>query len=85
MKSMTIHGIDKQLADMIKARADAEGLSMNKTIKKILETALGIKPRPDQSNIDDFKEFSGVWDESDVKEFNERTADTRTVNPEDWQ
>ncbi|MFH1980508.1 MAG: hypothetical protein ABIL58_01570 [Pseudomonadota bacterium] len=85
MKSMTIHGIDKQLADMIKARAVAEGLSINRTIKQILETALGIKPRPQDQNIDDFKEFCGVWGEADLKAFKERTADTRAVNPEDWR
>ena len=85
MKSMTIHGIDKQLADMIKARAEAEGLSVNKTIKQILETSLGIKPQPQHKNIDDFKEFCGVWSEADLKEFKELTSDTRAVNPEDWQ
>ena len=85
MKSMTIHGIDKQLADMIKARAEAEGLSVNKTIKQILETSLGIKPQPQNKNIDDFKEFCGVWSEADLKEFKELTSDTRAVNPEDWQ
>lgn len=85
MKSMTIHGIDKQLADMIKARAEAEGLSINKTIKKILETALGIKLAPNHKNMNDFKEFCGIWSEADLKEFKEQTADARTVDTEDWQ
>lgn len=84
MKSMTIHGIDKQLEDMIKAKAEAEGLSINKTIKKILEIALGIKPQPHQKNIDDFREFCGAWNEDDLKVFEEQTADTRTVNPKEW-
>lgn len=85
MKSMTIHGIDKQLADMIKAKAQSEGLSVNKTIKKLLETALGIKPAPQQKNLDDFKEFCGVWSETDLTEFNEKTSETRSIDQEDWQ
>ena len=43
---MTIHGIDDHLEKMIRFKAEAEGLSLNKTIKKLLETALGIKPQP---------------------------------------
>lgn len=85
MKSMTIHGIDKQLEKLIKAKAQAEGLSVNKTIKQILETALGVKPPLQHKNIDDFKEFCGVWSEADLKEFEEKTADTRNVDTEDWQ
>ena len=85
MKSMTIHGIDDQLAELIKSKARADGLSINKTLKKIIETSLGVKPRPEKKNLKDFQEFSGVWNDSDLEEFEENTAATRVVNPEDWQ
>lgn len=85
MKSMTIHGIDDQLAKLIKARAKAEGLSVNKTLKKLLEISLGVKPQPEKKNLKDFKEFSGVWDEEDLSEFEENTSSSRTIDPEDWQ
>ncbi len=85
MKSMTIHGIDKQLADLIKARAEAEGLSINKTIKKLLEAALGIKPPPDRKYLDEFQEFSGQWTNADLEEFETNTADMNVVDPGDWQ
>ncbi len=32
MKSITIHGIDEQLANLIKSKAESEGLSINKTV-----------------------------------------------------
>jgi hypothetical protein len=85
MKSMTVHGIDKQLAELIKSKAESEGLSINKTIKQLLETALGIKPRPPQKNLNDFKEFCGIWTEADLKEFEENTSDTSAIDPEDWR
>ncbi len=85
MRSMTIHGIDDQLAELIKSKAESEGLSINKTIKKLLETSLGIKPPPQHKNLDDFKEFCGLWTEADLREFEERTSDTRAVDPEHWQ
>ena len=85
MKSMTIHGIDKQLEDLIKSKAKSEGQSINKTIKRLLETSLGIKPQPSRKNLDEFKEFSGVWSREDLKVFEEKTARLRTVDKEDWQ
>lgn len=85
MKSITIHGIDDQLAELIKSRAEFEGLSINKTVKKILEAALGVKPAPKQTYMEDFKEFSGVWNDSDLKEFEANTSDTNAIDPEDWQ
>lgn len=85
MKSMTIHGIDDHLAELIKAKAKSEGLSINKTLKNLIEISLGVKPRPDKKNLKDFKEFSGVWTEEDVKEFEDNTADMRIIDSEDWQ
>jgi hypothetical protein len=85
MKSMTIHGVDKQLEDLIKARAEAEGASINKTIKKLLEAALGIRPRDLQKNLNDFKEFCGLWTDADLKEFEDRLADARAIDAEEWQ
>jgi hypothetical protein len=85
MKSMTIHGIDSQLAELIKSKAESEGLSINKTIKKILETALGVKPQPPHQNMDEFREFCGVWTDDELKAFEENTSAIRVVDSEDWQ
>jgi hypothetical protein len=82
---MTIHGIDDQLAELIKSKAESEGLSINKTVKKLLEISLGVKPMPDRKNIDDFKEFCGLWTDEDFKKFEDTTSDTRKVDPEDWE
>lgn len=85
MKSITIHGIDDFLAERIKAKAESEGTSVNRTVKKLLEISLGIKSRPEKCNIKDFQEFSGLWTESDLKEFEDNTKGSRVVDPEDWQ
>lgn len=85
MKSITIHGVDKQLAELIKSRAESEGLSVNKTIKKLLETSLGIKPQADKKNLNDFKEFCGLWTDEDLTEFQEKTSDMRKINKKDWR
>ena len=75
MKSITIHGIDAPLAELLKSRAQAEGLSINKTVIKILEESLGVKPRVKGKNRKDFEEFCGIWTRSELKEFEENTID----------
>ncbi len=85
MKSITIHGIDDPLAELIKSRAQAEGLSINKTVKKLLEESLGVKPRTKSINRGDFEEFCGIWSDSDLAEFEEKTKDLGNINNEDWK
>ena len=77
MKSFTIHGVEKPMADLIKDKAESEGLSINKTIKKILEEYLGVKPQPDMKNLRDFQAFCGLWTQDDLAEFENMTADLR--------
>jgi hypothetical protein len=85
MKSITIHGIDDPLAKLIKSKAQSEGLSINKTVKKLLEESLGVKPCNKGINRSDFEEFFGIWSESERIEFEDRTDELRNVNYEDWQ
>ena len=41
MKSITIHKVEDPIVELIKQRADAEGISVNRVVKKLLEEALG--------------------------------------------
>ena len=84
MKSITIHNIDEPLAKLIKSKARSESMSVNKTIKKILETSFGIKPRGSDAKRADFEEFCGMWSENDLAEFEERTKEFRKIDSGDW-
>jgi hypothetical protein len=85
MKAITIHAIDKQLADLIKSKTQSEGLRINKTVKKILKTSLGLEPSIKKKNGHDFKEFWGSWTKVDHDEFKEQTADLRKIDKWEWQ
>jgi hypothetical protein len=85
MKSITIHGIDEPLAELIKSRAQSEGLSINKTVKKLLEESLGVKPHASGLHRSDFEEFCGIWSESELAEFEENSSDLRDIDSEDWK
>ena len=85
MKSLTVHGVEEPLATLIKAKAESEGLSINKTIKKLQEECLGVKPQPDQKNLRDFETFCGLWTKDDLDEFEKKTSDLREIDDADWQ
>lgn len=85
MKSITIHGIDEITSQQLQKISSQMGLSLNKTIKKILQEALGIKPAEISSRRSDFEEFCGVWTNEDLQEFNKAVKPLRQINPEDWK
>ena len=55
MKSITIHGIDDITSRQLQIISERMGLSLNKTIKRILQEALGIKPAEISSRRGDFE------------------------------
>ncbi len=85
MKSITIHGIDDITSQQLQIVAEKLGLSLNKTIKRIIQEALGIKPAEISSRRSDFEEFCGIWSEDDLQEFTDIIKPLRQVNPEDWK
>ncbi|MCA1792819.1 MAG: hypothetical protein ABR534_04395 [Desulfotignum sp.] len=85
MKSITIHGLEEPLWSLVKSKAEFEGLSLNKTIKKLLEKSLGIS-RPEENNRkNEFKQFLGCWSKTDLDEFNTAISDIEQINPKDWR
>jgi hypothetical protein len=85
MKSITIHGVEDQLAARLKQTAESWGTSMNRTIKRLLEEALGMKPRPPGHNREQFQAFCGAWSSDDLGEFRRATAELERVDDGDWQ
>ncbi|MEW5816346.1 MAG: hypothetical protein AB1798_13230 [Spirochaetota bacterium] len=44
MKSFTVHNIDDNLVNKITEKAHSQGMSINKTIKMLLQEAVGLIP-----------------------------------------
>ncbi len=85
MKSITIHGLDEHLDRAIRNLAVREGLSLNKTIKKVLCKALGLDNQGRETRREQFTDLFGTWTKQDIKEFQENTADFSQVDLSDWQ
>ena len=54
MKSITIHNLEDRLVAMIERIADQEGNSLNKTIKGLLASALGLDPKGNDKRKEEF-------------------------------
>jgi hypothetical protein len=85
MKSITIHGIDEPLWAMLKSKSQADGVSLNRVIKALLEVSLGITPKVDQERKLEFQSFCGVWSDTDLQEFETARAACEKIDEADWQ
>ena len=84
MKSITIHGIDKETEKLIKERAKSAGTSVNKIVKELLAKALGLG-KDKNDHRDEFLDLFGVWTEDDEEQFLETVKDLEAVHSEDWK
>jgi hypothetical protein len=84
MKSITVHGIDKETEKLINTRAKSASTSVNKTMKELITKALGID-KSTNNHRDEFLDLFGVWTEADEKQFREAVKDLEVVHPEDWK
>lgn len=85
MKSITIHDLDDVLDKKIREKAKSQGLSLNKTIKKLLEKSLGINRGKGKDHREDFIDLFGSWSSEDLDEFKKAISDFEKVDPKDWE
>jgi len=84
MKSITLHNMNNKLYQYLNKRAKEKGTSLNQTIKLILEEHFGIRPQQNKKE-EEFREFLGVWNKRELKEFQKRTDEFNKVNGDDWK
>ena len=86
MSTLTIHALDPVTEKRIRVKARKEKKSINLLLKELLSGAVGVSSfsRPEDHRAD-FQEFSGIWTEKDLKEFNKAISDLERVDKKDWQ
>jgi len=85
MKSLTLHALDDQLANLLKNRANEMSISMNELAKRLLAESLGIKTSVKPPHRDEFAPYCGTWTEADVTEFERAVSNLEEVDEGDWQ
>jgi len=85
MKSITIHGLQDPLDSLIRKQAEKQGISLNKTIKKLLAESLGLKSKREVDDRKEFMDLFGVWTEDDLEEFSRAVQDFEEIDEREWQ
>lgn len=82
VKSITIHGLDDVLNDLLREKAERDGTSLNKIIKALLRQSLGISKQQKKNN---FSEFSGIWTQEEFEEVEHSVKDFEKIDKQDWK
>jgi plasmid stability protein len=83
MASITIHNLDPELDQQLRATAEQQHTSLNQTIQKLLKEALGLN-RPSVKKSD-FSDLSGTWSKKEAQEFEMATAEFSKIDHELWK
>lgn len=85
MKAITLRNIPPETAEQVEQKARDWNLSLNRTVLRILETALQTGRRDkNQARHHELDDLAGVWSAEDARQFDEALADQRRIDPELW-
>lgn len=85
MATMTLRGIDEQIAGALKERAQKENTSVNTIMLKILKESLGMEKKKRTVQYDDLDHLAGSWTNRDAAEFEHATAPFEMVDEDMWK
>ena len=84
MKSISVHGVSSEAAELLRQRAKNEGRSVNKVMKELIDQSLGLGSGK-KDNRTAFAEFCGLWTEKEAKIFLDAIGDMERVDEGDWR
>lgn len=80
MRSITIHNFEEDLEKSLINYANREGVSLNKSVKKLLRKSLGLG----SIKKEDFADICGTIDKQEAKRLMSSLADFEVIDKEDW-
>ena len=89
MKQTTLRGIDQSLDRRLREEARRQGLSLNRTILRLLRQATGLakssEPSPGRQRFADLDGLIGTWSEDEADEFDRALQHLRQIDAEIWR
>lgn len=83
MTTITLRHISPQLLTVIRRRAAADGLSLNKTVLCMLEEAAGLRQAGRELH-NDLDHLAGSWSEEEADSFDAALVEQRSVDQGQW-
>ena len=84
MTAITLRNIPPTLQEVIRKRAGKDGLSLNKTVIRMLEEAEGQRTTTGRELHHDLDHLAGTWSDEEAAAFDAALAEQRRVDPELW-
>lgn len=86
MKAITLRNIPPRLAEVLEHDAAETGLSLNRTVIRLLEKGAGLEQAPRKARVyHDLDHLAGTWSEAEAAEFDAELARQRQIDPELWR
>ena len=86
MKTVTIRGLEPEIAEKLKSTAAKEGKSINQLTLDIIKESLGFKKEKKYSRqYNDLDHLFGRWTEQEFKEIQEGINQARQIDRELWE
>jgi hypothetical protein len=85
MTAITLRNLPPKLAATLQRKAAESGLSLNRTVIRLLEESLGLRPKGTRRHpYHDLDFLVGAWTEEEAAQFDEALAQQRKIDPEIW-
>ncbi|HEX9670607.1 MAG TPA: hypothetical protein VGC93_14135 [Thermoanaerobaculia bacterium] len=86
MVDITLRNIPLKLQEVLRRRADTEGLSLDNTVIRMLEEAAGQRTAAGRHPHDDLDHLAGTWSEEEAAAFEAALLEQRiaAVDAEGW-
>ena len=85
MATMTVRGIDNEVAKLLKDQANSDGISVNALLLKMVKESLGVEKKRRTKIYHDLDHLAGTWSEKDLKEFQENVEYLEKIDKEIWK
>ncbi len=84
-KAITLRGIPPKTARRIKKKAEAEGISLNKAVLRLLEEGAQLPTRKErQGPKNNIARLAGRWSKEEADAFDRYLAEERRIDPAAW-
>lgn len=86
MRAITLRNLPPELEKLIEEEAAESGLSLNRTVIRLLEKGAGQPTgKPRRRVYHDLDHLAGSWSDEQKAEFDRALAEQRRVDPELWE
>ncbi|MDL1968331.1 MAG: antitoxin [Deltaproteobacteria bacterium] len=86
MKTITVRGVDLDLAKKLKQVASKEAKSVNQFVLEMLRQSVGMKKQKKFTRIyNDLDHLFGTWADAEFKAMNDKIMDEKKIDEELWK